>query len=284
MEPITPASCSGKLPQQLDDTWTLHVGDLDRVAHVHVPASYDPSRPTALVLNFHGFHSDGGEEEAASDMSAKADKSNFVVIYPAGTGSPASWNAGACCGDAAMGKVDDIGFVRALITEAESRLCLDGKRVFATGLSNGAFLSQRIGCEVADRVAAIAPVAGMLLVPAASCKPVRPVPVMEFHGMADQIVPYTGNAQYGWPPVVETFKGWATRDKCTDKSPAETFNQGDAICQTYSHCAEHAEVTLCTISDGAHTWPGGPLPIAGTSKDISATDTIWNFFAAHPMP
>src|SRR5438067_9071637 len=112
--------------------------------------------------------------------------------------------------------VDDIGFTRAILAEAATRLCLDGKRVFVTGFSNGGFMSHRIACELADVVAAIAPVSGVLGIAAASCTPKRPIAVIDFHGMSDNTVPYNGDAQNGWPSVPETFAAWAKRDQCTD--------------------------------------------------------------------
>jgi polyhydroxybutyrate depolymerase len=284
--PGHPSSCSNKTAQPLDGDWTLMVGGVARVAHVHVPASYDPSAPTAFVINLHGYTSNGMQQDFLSKMTAKADVAGFVVAHPDGTGSPTGWNAGTCCGQAAMNHVDDIGFMRALVDEADARLCLDTRRVYATGMSNGGFLSQRIACEMADRVAAVAPVAGVLGIPAASCMPARPISVLEFHGNADPVVPYGGDAMNGWPSVMETFTGWAARDRCTDAAPAETYNMGDAKCDTYSRCAAGVAVTLCTIDMGGHTWPGGtPIPFVGnTSTSISATDAMWTFFQQHPLP
>jgi polyhydroxybutyrate depolymerase len=279
---ITPSSCSGKMSQPLDGSWTLHVGGVDRTVEVHVPKSYDPTRPTPLVLNFHGYTSNGMQQAAVSGMSAKADAANFVVVYPEGTGSPTGFNAGACCGMAAQNMVDDVGFARAIITEANSRLCLDGKRVFVTGFSNGGFMSHRLACELADVVAAIAPVSGVVGIP--SCTPSRPIAVIDFHGMSDNTVPYAGDAQNGWPSVPDTFAAWAKRDSCTDGTPAQTYNKGDVTCATYSHCAGGVEVTLCTVSDGGHAWPGSAVALPGTTQNISATDAMWTFFSAHPMP
>jgi polyhydroxybutyrate depolymerase len=276
------AHCSGKPLLPHDDVWQIESGGLPRVVNVHVPQSYDPANPMPLVLNFHGFTSDAVQEAILSQMTAKADAAGFIVMYPLGTGAPLSWNAGACCGAASALGVDDIGFVRDIIATAEDRLCVDSHRVFATGMSNGGFLSHRIGCELSDRIAAIAPVAGVLGVD--SCHPTRPVPVMHFHGTADPLEPYDGSDTLGFPSVAATIAGWASRDGCTG-APVETYHHGDAHCSTYEHCAAGANVTLCTIDGGGHTWPGGtPVPPFGaTSTDLSATDAMWSFFAAHPL-
>ena len=274
--------CTGKPILPHDAVWTIQSGGVPRLVNVHVPQSYDPTQPTPLVMNFHGFTSDAIQEDVLSLMTPKADAEGFVVMYPLGTGVPLSWNAGACCGTAAATDVDDIGFVRDIIATAKDRLCVDSHRIFATGMSNGGFLSHRIACELADQVAAVAPVAGVLGVP--SCNPSRSVPVMQFHGTLDPLVPWDGSSILGFPSVADTITGWANRDGCTG-APVETYRHGDAHCSTYQHCSAGTEVTLCTIDGGGHTWPGGtPVPTLGaTSTDLSATDAMWSFFAAHPL-
>ncbi len=275
-------TCTGKSTTTGDVVWTITSGGLPRVVNVHIPANYDPARGTALVLNFHGFTSDAPQEAILSLMNDKADSEGFIVAYPYGTGTPLSWNAGACCGTAASSGVGDIQFVRDILATASDKLCVDPARVYSTGMSNGGFLSHRIGCELSDKFAAIAPVAGVLGVP--SCSPARPMPVMHFHGTSDPLVPYGGDPSLGFPSVMDTFQGWANRDGCTGV-PAQTYSNGDATCQTYAQCAGGAEVTLCTIQGGGHTWPGGtPVPSLGlTSTDIHATDAMWTFFAAHHL-
>ena len=160
--PITPASCSGKSAQPLDGAWTLMAGGTSAHRRGPRPEMLRPDQADRLIINFHGYTSNGMQQAARLGMSTKADGANFVVVYPEGTGSPTSFNAGACCGARRTNMVDDIGLTRAIIDEANTRLCLDGKRVFVAGFSNGGFMSHRIACEMADRVAAVAPVSGVL--------------------------------------------------------------------------------------------------------------------------
>jgi polyhydroxybutyrate depolymerase len=275
-------TCMGKTkPMQADDTWTMMSGGLSRTVNVHVPSSYDPAKPMPLVLNFHGYTSNASQEDLLSQMSAKADSAGFIAIHPEGTDS--SWNAGACCGTAAQNGVDDIGFVKDILAAASDKLCVDTHRVFATGMSNGGFLSNRIGCELADRFAAVAPVAGVTGV--ATCTPSRPMPLIHFHGTADTLVPYDGDTAMGFTAVADDFAAWATRDGCTDKA-SQTYSMGDVTCNSFLHCNGGAQVTLCTVQNGGHTWPGGtPVPALGyTTTNISATDAMWSFFQAHPLP
>lgn len=268
-----PATCDGKQAQPLDSNWNAMVGNLMRTAKVHVPASYVPSKKTALVIDLHGRTGNATSQQVIAKTVAKSDKEGFVVIHPEAWGSPTSWNAGGgCCDPAYANNIDDSGFVAKLIDEAEARLCIDADRVYVMGLSNGGYLSHRVGCELANRIAAIGPVAGLLSLQ--TCAPSRPMPVWLVHGTDDQIV------GYNYVPATVSF--WKTKNGCT--SMATTYQKGDATCVTHGGCTNGADVVVCTIQGGGHQWPGGEaLPFMGKkSDDIIATDAIWEFFAAHP--
>ncbi len=277
--PAPDPKCDAKQAQKLDDVWMIGSDGGARTMKVHVPAGYDPKRPTPVVFNFHGFGSNADQENQLAKMNAKADKETFVTVHAEGTAN--SWNAGACCGEAVNQKIDDVAFVGKMIDALEDRLCVDDKRIFATGMSNGGFLSHRLGCELADRIAAIAPVAGVMGMP--TCTPSRPISVMHFHGTADGLVPYNGSPSQNFPAVQTSFGDWAKRDGCTGQ-PEETFSKGDSKCSTYKTCGQGTEVTLCTVTGGGHTWPGGtPYPPLGyTTTDLVATDAMWDFFKRHP--
>lgn len=271
------ASCEGRITQPVDSDWTIVSGGIERNLQVHVPAQYDPTAPTPLVLNFHGFTSNASQQRLLSRMDAKADTEGFIAVYPNGTGSPQSWNADVCCGDAQQNQIDDVQFVRDMLSELENRLCIDTTRIYATGMSNGGFMSHRLACELSDRIAAIAPVAGHAL--QLTCDPTRPVPVAHFHGDLDTVVPYAGSAGLGFPPVPDSIAAWAERNGCSSTTQ-EVFQEGDSLCVEYSTCPAGGEVILCTVEDGGHTWPGGvPVPTLGkTTSDLSATDFMWEFF------
>lgn len=276
------ATCTGRTAQPLDAIATLTVGGLDRTYRLHVPASYDPSRPTPLVFDFHGYTMTGLSQEQMTRFATKSDAAGFIVVHADGTGALRGWNAGRCCGTAAATGVDDVGFVDAMLAQLDGQLCLDHRRIYATGFSNGGFLSHRLACERADVFAAVAPVAGVMGID--GCNPSRPVPVMHTHGTADAVVPYNGNPALGYEAAATTVAGWVARDQCS-AAPVVTFEQGDARCEATRGCAGGAEVVFCTITGGGHTWPGGaPFPGGHISMDLSATDAMWEFFAAHPLP
>lgn len=269
-------TCTGKQMQPRDATWTVG----GRQVRVHVPASYDPTRPTPLVLNLHGYTGDGLQQSTVSKMLPVSDAHGFIVLHPDGHHSPRGWNAGVCCGAAATSGTDDTGWLASVLDQAESMLCVDRDRVFATGLSNGGFMSHRLACELSDRIAAIAPVAGVVGV---SCAPSRPVAVMHIHGDADPLIPYGGGGVNGNESVATTIERWTTINGCTG-APTQTYQQGDATCVTRSGCTADAEVTLCTIAGGGHQWPGGVSIgsfLGALSDDLDASNAMWAFFAAH---
>jgi len=262
---------------------TLEFGGRTRTYLVHSPKGYDGKKILPLVLVLHGAVQGATNVERMSGMSAKADKENFLAVYPNGTsrsGLAPTWNAGACCGYAQMNQVDDVGFLRALIHRLERDYPVDPKRIFATGISNGGMMSYRLACEMADRIAAIAPVEGAQDV---ERRPSGPVSVLVFHGTADFLVPYNGGTtpfQLG-PKRTDASVPWAVgfwvkQDGCSTTPELEETRR--LRIDTYSGCKDGAGMTLYTIKGGHHMWPGTRLSF----NDVSATDIMWSFFAAHP--
>jgi polyhydroxybutyrate depolymerase len=287
----------------------------DKVSYgyiVHLPPGYDGSKRTPLVLNWHGLTSNAAQQEAFSGMDAVADSQGFVLVYP---NSPdMSWNAGTCCAFSATTR-DDVGFAMALLQKIQSETCIDSKRIYTTGMSNGAFMTYRLGCEHAGVFAAIAPVAGKVGIP--NCMPSRSVPVMAFHGTADPLVAYYTGALSGENlDVPDTVERWAVRDGCTGANdpvgiamgdggadgggmliesdagandgsagPAVTYQQGTVTCQTYSGCTGDATVTLCSALGEGHCWPGtATCPYGAYTTDINASQQIGAFFAKFSLP
>lgn len=241
--------------------------------------------PAPLVFDLHGLTSNPVQQEWISGLARLGREEGFIAVHPEGSGDVRSWNAGSCCGTAARDGVDDVGFLDAIRARLATALSIDPRRVYATGLSNGGYLAHRLACERADVYAAIAPVAGVLGVP--RCDSARPVPVFQVHGTADQLVPYLGGGMGGGLSAPATVQWWAERNQC-DATPVLTFAHGDVTCERRSGCAGGADVELCTVSGGGHSWPGGPdliLPALGaTSPDLDATAALWAFFEEHPMP
>jgi polyhydroxybutyrate depolymerase len=185
--------------------------------------------------------------------------------------------------------VDDVGFVRAIVTDLQSLAAIDTKRIYATGLSNGGILSLRLACEATDLFAAIAPVAGTLNLP--SCSPAEPVSVIEFHGTADQHIPYKGGfgpdslVNVDFASVQDSVDYWTAFNGCN--APPQTSSFDDIQHEVWSGCTNATAVELYTILDGGHAWPGGEIGWPGAeqpTQNISASQLIWEFFATHPKP
>ncbi len=247
-----------------------------RQYRLHVPAGYTSEHPLALIVNLHGFNSNAQQEEQVSQMSVKADAAGFIVVYPEGLGSPESWKFGSL----AEGQAD-VQFIRDLIQHLSSQLRIDPKRIYATGISNGAEMSYRLACDMSDTLAAVGLVAGGYP-PFQDCQTTRPVPVVVFHGTDDRLLPYDGHPPL-LLPVREWAMNWAARNGCTP-TPQVTFKQGDVTGETWSNCQQGADVVLYTIAGKGHSWPGSNMPAAITTRDINATDVMWQFFTAHPKP
>lgn len=286
------------LPSGVTTRETMTFDGRERSWAVRLPAGYDGS-PRPIVFVLHGGVGTSDQIAAQSGFDAIADREQAIVVYPNGIAVNESatnplvraqtWNAGACCANAMEQNVDDVGFLTAVLDRMEAATCLDRSRVFFTGMSNGGMMSYRMGCERADRVTAIAPVAGSLQLP--TCTPARPVALFAIHGSLDPSVRYDGGIGCG-PGMVDTqpiptiVADWATRNQCTGE-PSTVFSQGDGTCVASGTCA--AETVLCTIAGGNHSWPGSATaPIGGCgdlggrpSTTFFATEAIWAFFARH---
>ncbi|MFZ1865011.1 MAG: PHB depolymerase family esterase [Polyangiales bacterium] len=263
----------------------LEFDGMGRSYEVHVPPSYDGTTPLPLVLSFHGFTSSGLGQQQLTQMNGLADREGFLVAYP--NGLNASWNAGVCCGRSAESNVDDVGFTRALIDDIGGRGCIDRLRIYATGMSNGGFFSQRLACEAADIIAAVAPVASVLGIDDAACIPARPIPIIQFNGTGDPLVSYYGGGLTGSPSVEANTAGWIDRNGCTGE-PVASYQNGVATCETVDQCADDASVTLCTIEGGGHCWPGYPCDqidgLGESTTDIDANEVMWELFRRTALP
>lgn len=280
--------------------YTPGVANLDSLVHdglartfrVWIPTSSENSSPLPVVLLLHGGFGSGAQIEASSRMLAVAEAEGFAVVSPDGTAGPGgvrSWNGGLCCGASADNDVDDVGFVSAILDRLDGSLCIDRRRVFATGMSNGAILSHRLACDLGDRIAAVAPVSGTDMT--YGCDPVRPVPVHEVHGSLDLNVPFDGGLGCGasgadYRSVPATIAGWRQRNDCRD-AVTSTSTIGNGACSLHADCAAGSAVELCVIDGGGHQWPGGEPPsVAGLpgcgfgeqSQTYSASQEAWNFF------
>ena len=283
---------------------TITSSGVERWFFERIPPAHDGHQPLPLVLDFHGY-SEGAEIHLLmSALGPFGDEHGFVTLTPQGTGPVPRW-------DTTLGS-PDLVFVGDLLDHAETTLCIDTNRVFVTGLSNGAFMSSAIACAYADRVAAVAPVAGIRNV--TGCAQERPVPIVAFHGTDDGFVAYDGglgeraldlpapdgsgrtlreagvepSADGQTPSVPDIAESWAARNGCTG-TELETTVSVDVALLTYG-CPAGAEVELYRVDGGGHSWPGSDFSaqvvsvIGPTTFSIDANEIMWAFFMAHPLP
>lgn len=276
---------------------SIKVGELNRSYLLHIPPGYRPEKPTPVVLAFHGGGANAENMKVFSGLNKTADREGFIVVYPNGSGRLArmlTFNAGNCCAYAMTNDIDDVGFTRKLLDDLEKVVNVDKKRIYATGMSNGAMMCYRLAAELSDRIAAIAPVSGP--VGQASVNPGRAVSVLHFHGTADEFAPLGGGAGKGlsgtdFYSVDYSLRLWVKANGCQAEPVVEKMadraKDGTAVTRkTFSQGKQGAEVVLIEIQGGGHTWPGQSprmQSLGKSTKNISANDVMWEFFQKHPM-
>ncbi len=278
-------------PVRHDFSGSLSSGGLTRTYRGHLPSSYDGVKALPLVLALHGNGGDGQGMQRLTHLNSIADEHGFIVVYP--DGYQKSWADGRGATEADQAGVDDVSFLSALIDALANQYQVDPKRVYVTGISNGGFMTQRLACDLSNKIAAAAAVAATMPTGlAARCAPRRPVPFLLMQGADDPFVPVQGGAVKGERGTVlsasATIQKWVSIDGCP-ASPAtgnepDTANDGTSVSyQLYSGCRNRSAVALYLVAGGGHTWPGGlqylPAALIGkTSRDIDAGEVIWSFF------
>ncbi len=300
------AHAEGKQAKPGSHTLAITVNGAQRTYIVHVPLSYKPQTPSPLVVMLHGG---GGTARAAmweTEWTTKADKEGFFAVFPNAmardparpssfAGNPQLWNDGSDRFYEGQTASDDVGFIAAMLDDLSARFALDERRIFLTGFSNGASMSFRLGAELSDRIAAIAPVAGALWIDPLRLR--HPVSMHYITGTADPLNLIEGGppklATGGSdkvrskpkPPVRDSILKWAKALGCP-AAPPTTSDAHGVRSESFSACMGAAEVVYVAVDGLGHTWAGGKsiLPesmVGKTSSKIRATDVIWEFFQKH---
>jgi polyhydroxybutyrate depolymerase len=281
-----------------DHLRSLEVDGRTRTYLVHIPPKYEPKKSTPLVLSFHAGLSNAEQMVRLCGLNETADEHGFIVVYPNGTGqlnNALTWNGGNCCGYAVQQKVDDVAFTRALLDDLAKVVKIDAKRVYATGMSNGAIMAYHIASELSDRIAAIAPVAGPM--GTSTCRPKHPVSVIHFHGTDDDFAPFQGGrgkkslSGTDLYSVEHSVRAWVKANGCKEepkvtKLPDQAKDGTAVTVNTYGGGGDGAEVVLLVIEGMGHTWPGKEpvLKLLGKpTRNVSADGMMWEFFQKHPM-
>jgi polyhydroxybutyrate depolymerase len=263
---------------------------------------FDPggTEKPALVIMLHGGGGNAQNAAIMSQFNALAAKEGFIVAYPEGSGRLAprllTWNAGHCCAYAMSERVDDVGYISALIDHLVMTRNVDPKRVYVTGMSNGAMMTHRLGIALSDKIAAIAPVVGGVF--GDEAPPKAPVPAMIIVGAEDRIVPGAGGAlglegeaaslvrrpaaDRPIRPAEDAALFWAKANGCR-RSRTERLTA--ATLRSWTGCRRGADVRYYVVKANGHAWPGGRAGRTGADQPtpaFDATAAIWAFFEKHP--
>ncbi len=269
-------------------TQTITSGGVPRTFELYRPASLSDSTTAPLVVMLHGGYGSGTQAENSYGWNAEADRRHFIVAYPDGLGR--AWDVGGgCCGRPGRDHVDDVAFITAVVADVRRLLPVDPNRIYATGISNGGMMDERLACDT-DVFAAIGPDSATLL---GACPHPAPISVIQIHGTADTKVPYhggegDGTASIDGPSVPSVVAGWRTTDRCS----APTITVSNSVMRSLASCPSGRAVELIAIAGAGHQWPGSPshplrqllLGADPPSQALDATASIWTFFAAHPKP
>jgi polyhydroxybutyrate depolymerase len=272
-----------------DQKHEIKVDGTKRTYLLYVPHSVSKNQPVPLLLVFHGGGGHSYNMPRFTGFDKLAESRGFLVAYPESTNG--HWND-----TRNLSPSDDIGFIRALISELVRSFPVDPGQIYATGISNGGFFSQRLACDLADRITAVASVAATMpesLVPV--CHPSRPVSVVFMQGTDDPLVHIEGGAvarTHGRNiSLADAVRFWLDHDQTSKKPDASDLpphdSNGTSVHRDiYSGGKQGTEVVVYTIRGGGHTWPGGQqyLPVFLVGKvnhDINASEVIWEFFTRH---
>jgi polyhydroxybutyrate depolymerase len=311
------------------------VDDVDRSFMLRLPKGYDPQHTYPVVILLHGMNQDADDMERLTRFDELADKEGIITVYPfalhgrwnvgvrpqprsqmgpgrggrrhyggypggGGGGYPGGGQQQPSSSDPSEDRrpapTDDIGFMNGILDQLKSKVSLDESRIYAAGLSEGGFMSLRLGCSLSDRIAAVAAV-GASMPKMMVCLPSRPVPLVMIDGTSDPVVPYGGGTEHNLNLATisaeDSAKAWGKIDRCAEKPenskiPAKEKGGMETKVATYGGCRQNAQVVLYSVKGAGNTWPGGEQyevekTIGKTSQDLNANETIWSFLAAQKL-
>ena len=272
--------------QQTINASITHDG-IQRDYILYIPELYDGSSAVPLVLNFHGYGSNANEQMFYGDFRDIADTEGFLLVHPEGTTFIGNqfWNVGF---PGISSTIDDVGFTEALIDELATLYTINLDRVYATGMSNGGFMSFLLACQLSEKIAAVASVTGSMTQNTFNnCNAQLPTPVLQIHGTDDDVVLYNGNTLS--IPIADVISYWVDYNNCETTPSTTTLPDLDVSDgSTVEHSVyENSDNGITTehmkVIGGGHTWPGSVLNTAGTNQDIDASMEIWLFFSRYDI-
>lgn len=308
------AGASGTCPTSTtlkvgDNKASVTSGGESRTFIVRLPSGYTGTTPAPAIIDFHPLGGNGSGQEGSSGWKAKCDSVGCISVYPdsSSKAGDSSWNAGYCCDNAEKDKIDDVQFARDIIKYLQANTCVDSKRIYASGGSNGGGMTYRMACEASDVIAAVAPVDFRCVTgsdPLANASKVtassntacncpnlkRPITVVAWDEAADtSIVPYAGGQTpqlatdcpasgscvgIGFTSAEVNAETWAAFSSCTG-SP--TTDPDNSLCKTWTSCEGNTTVSLCSTTSGGHL-------AVYSNASAKWTDMAWNRLKTQSLP
>jgi polyhydroxybutyrate depolymerase len=261
------------------ETFTFKTGGHERSYEVYRPASARGNDKRPLVVALHGGFGTGEIMAEQSRFNAVADRAGFIVAYPDGIAR--AWNAGRCCAKPMKEKVDDVGFIKAMITRIAADYPIDRSQVFGTGFSNGAMMVHRIACEAPEVFAAIAPVSGGVMLE--RCDSGRGIPTLMIQGKLDKRIPWDGGTvEDSYRPSMSALVEMLGKRNGCGAQAKQLQKRGQLACYRQEGCK--AALEWCGLDEVGHQWPGGKTLMARflgpNTQAFDASQGIWAFFAA----
>ena len=240
---------------------------------LHLPDSL--AEDPALVFVLHGYTGTAERLAEHSKFNQIADKHGFAVCYPKGIEDKyrnSHWDA-----DLEISETDDVGFLSNLAKALQKTHGLNPNRTFVCGMSNGGYMSYTLACQASDIFHAIASVTGtMSELTWKNCSNTSPIPVLQIHGIADDVVPIDGSmtTDDGWgnaPEMDSIINFWANKNQCLTKDT--TLISPNTNAYFYQNCIDSNEVWYYKINDYGHSWP------IVLDANFEASEVIWDFFS-----
>jgi polyhydroxybutyrate depolymerase len=256
-----------------DHTLDIDTPEGQRQVFLHAPPGAYKPRP--LVIALHGAGETGNDFANDTGFSRLADREGFLVAYPSSGGPNDYWNMSG----QVPGGTNDVEALERSLDQLEAAVCVDRGRVFVTGVSNGGGMTARLACELSERLAGVASVAGgYRALP--RCQPERPLPVLEIHGTADQVVPYDGKPPDFNGSVKRWLWLWRRIDGC--QGNADRLRPAPGVTEiAWRQCSAGTRVEHVRLDGQAHGWPGGPRTQPPPAP-FAATWRTWQFFRSLP--
>jgi polyhydroxybutyrate depolymerase len=259
-----------------------------------IPKSITPGKKAPVEVIWHALDSSPQQARSLTPIDSVHEAAGVITVFPISPDK--SWDAGSCCTSSVGGmRRDETVFAKELVKDFESKVCVDTKRVYTSGFSNGGMITQVFACKMADVFAAAAAMGSTLTIPADQCTPSRPIPIFMINGTADPLVGYNAAGLAGGISVPQDVQKWASLDMCTGM-PMQTLMKGAATCNTYTQCAASTQVEACAVQGMGHCMPGmkaesatncltqGGIPLGMPNNDIDGTQMSVDFLLKYSLP